>query len=234
MPDVKLLATPDGTTLLVPDEESPGQLAFLWNEIYGEVAIYDDADCTISQGDVVIDVGANFGLFALRAIERYGAGLVVCVEADPLNAACLLENLESRGYGDRIAIVNRAAFSHGNGVTFTRVEGDPACHFVSEIYPERADPPHEVQVPSVTVDQIVEQLGLDRVDFIKSDAEGSEVDVLLGAEHTIRRHKPKMIITTYHRPHHPTRIAELVAAYGDGYRTKLVDKGICDQVLMCW
>lgn len=234
VPEIKYLPAPDGRRFLVPYDETPAEFAFLWNEIFGELRIYDHADCPIREGDVVIDLGANFGLFALHALADFGAELVVCVEPDPLNAACLLENLERHGLAERIAIVNRAIFSHGDGVDFTRVPGSPCCNFVSSIYPERADPAHEGQVPSITLDAIVDQLGLEQVDFIKSDTEGSEVAALLGGARTIERFKPRMILTTYHRPDHPRQIHELVTSYHPGYRTRIVDKGIADQVLLCW
>ena len=232
--EVKYLPAPDGRRYLVPHDEPPAELAFLWNEIYGELAIYDHADCAIAEGDVVLDLGANFGLFALHAIDDYRAGLVVCVEADPLNAACLLDNLERHGHADRIAIINRAVYEHGDGVRFTRVPRSPCCNFVSAIYPERADPAHEDLVPSITIDQLVAQLELDRVDFIKSDTEGSEVAALRGAAETITRWKPKLIFTIYHRPDHPREIEALVRGYRPDYHTRVVDKGPSDKVLLCW
>jgi hypothetical protein len=55
-----------------------------------------------------------------------------------------------------------------------------------------------VQVPLTTIDKIVAELGLPRVDFIKMDVEGSEVNALQGAAETIRKWKPRMAISTEH------------------------------------
>jgi len=46
--------------------------------------------------------------------------------------------------------------------------------------------------------------------YIKMDIEGSEMDALLGAAETIRRHRPKLAICVYHRPDHLWRIPLLL------------------------
>jgi hypothetical protein len=51
-----------------------------------------------------------------------------------------------------------------------------------------------------TVDALVRQFGLDRVDLIKMDIEGAEVRALRGATETIRRFRPRLAIATYHTP----------------------------------
>jgi hypothetical protein len=53
-------------------------------------------------------------------------------------------------------------------------------------------------VKLITIDSIVEELNLGRVDFIKMDVEGAEQKALLGAAHAITQYKPKMAIATEH------------------------------------
>lgn len=52
----------------------------------------------------------------------------------------------------------------------------------------------------VSIDDVVREEGLDRVDCIKLDVEGAELDALRGAEATIRRFRPRLIICLYHKP----------------------------------
>lgn len=82
------------------------------------------------------------------------------------------------------------------------------------------------------LDTIVEMLGLERVDFIKMDIEGAEVDALLGAEETIKRFKPKLAICTYHRPTDPIEIRKILLNYNPNYRFKELKRG--ERVLYAW
>jgi UDP-3-O-acyl-N-acetylglucosamine deacetylase len=58
----------------------------------------------------------------------------------------------------------------------------------------------QVQVPLTTIDKLVAELNLPRVDFIKMDIEGAEVPAMRGAHDTIKRFKPRMAIATEHKP----------------------------------
>ncbi|MDP0499920.1 MAG: FkbM family methyltransferase [Verrucomicrobiota bacterium JB022] len=55
-------------------------------------------------------------------------------------------------------------------------------------------------VPLRTIDRLVAEGQIERVDFIKFDIEGSELAGLKGARQTIERFKPKLAISLYHKP----------------------------------
>ncbi|MBC7544393.1 MAG: FkbM family methyltransferase, partial [Candidatus Sericytochromatia bacterium] len=55
-------------------------------------------------------------------------------------------------------------------------------------------------VETITIDDYVASTGLSKVDFIKMDVEGGELQALKGAEQTIRQHRPKLAISVYHQP----------------------------------
>jgi FkbM family methyltransferase len=56
-----------------------------------------------------------------------------------------------------------------------------------------------VEVPLKMLDSVIEELGLERVDAIKIDVEGAEIQVLKGAVNTIRRFKPFIVIEVRNR-----------------------------------
>ena len=56
----------------------------------------------------------------------------------------------------------------------------------------------EFSVKTLSIDDLVAQNGLDRVDFIKLDIEGAELRTLKGAEHTLNRFHPLLAISLYH------------------------------------
>ncbi len=70
---------------------------------------------------------------------------------------------------------------------------NPASHSLGQ-----AEGATGVYVPVTTIDRVVEQLNLPRVDVIKMDIEGAEVNALKGATETIRKFRPRIGIGTEH------------------------------------
>jgi hypothetical protein len=75
-----------------------------------------------------------------------------------------------------------------------------------------------VQVPLTTIDHLVEELNLPRVDFIKMDIEGAELKALEGAQRTLAKWWPRLSIAAYHAPDHPGRIPVLIRKALASYR----------------
>ena len=69
-----------------------------------------------------------------------------------------------------------------------------------------------------TLDDLVETGRVTRVDFIKMDIEGSELAALRGAEQTLRRFKPKLAISLYHKPEDFSNIPAWLNHLGLDYR----------------
>lgn len=57
----------------------------------------------------------------------------------------------------------------------------------------------ELTAKFIDLDSYIAQKNLPRVDYIKLDVEGAELDVLHGAAQTIKRCKPKMAVSAYHQ-----------------------------------
>ena len=75
-------------------------------------------------------------------------------------------------------------------------------------------------LPVTTIDRLVEELPLTRVDFIKMDIEGSEQYALTGAMQTLMRPRSRMALCVYHRSTDADVIPALVASAGAGYRMR--------------
>ena len=76
----------------------------------------------------------------------------------------------------------------------------------------------ETGFPVLTIDEAVARYGMPRVDFIKMDIEGSELAALRGAESSMRRWRPKLAISLYHRPEDFFSIPIWISSLGLGYR----------------
>ncbi len=168
--------------------------------------IYDHRKAGVRPGDVVIDVGGHLGTFALFALGR-GAERVVVIEPEPGNLDCLKRTFEREIRRGSVALVEAAAWREAGELRF---QGNDLLG--------RIDDQGAVTVRAVTIDQTVTALALDRVDFIKMDIEGAEVDALLGSRETLAKHGPRMALSIYHRPEHLREIRELVLAARPRYR----------------
>ena len=83
--------------------------------------------------------------------------------------------------------------------------------------------PGATDVSVMPLDQIIAELGVDRVDFIKMDIEGSERQALNGAVKTLARFKPRMAICSYHLEDDPVRLPEIAKRTYSGYRIHAKD-----------
>ena len=84
-------------------------------------------------------------------------------------------------------------------------------------------------VPLYRIDDVVEQGKIERIDFIKLDIEGSELAALRGAVASLRRFKPKLAISVYHKPNDLFEISQFVEDLGLGYKLYLEHYTIWDE-----
>ncbi|MEK7752345.1 MAG: FkbM family methyltransferase, partial [Acidobacteriota bacterium] len=75
-----------------------------------------------------------------------------------------------------------------------------------------------IQVPLTTLDKLVAELKLERVDYIKMDIEGAEREALKGAAQTLRRFKPRLMLDSYHLPDDPEVLPKVIASMQLAYR----------------
>lgn len=145
----------------------------------------------LSPGDVFIDVGANVGLYALKAARLVGAGgRVVALEPGAEAYGHLAANLALNDFGwatpMKVAASDRAGEAVLHHVPLGR---DPQAF--SLIANDRAEEGETVE--TLTLDSLVARCGLDRVDLIKIDVEGAEPLVIAGARKMLARFKPAVI-----------------------------------------
>jgi hypothetical protein len=83
----------------------------------------------------------------------------------------------------------------------------------------------ETIVPLTTIDRIVSELELSRVDFIKMDIEGAESNAIRGAAETLERFRPRMAIASYHNDDDLEVIPATVLGSQPGYQWCLAGVG---------
>lgn len=140
-------------------------------------------------GDIVIDIGAYVGMYSIKASQLVGlSGLIVAVEPSPSNLVYLKSNL--KGY-QNTRIVEVALSNYvGDGKLYS----SPGTEADSLAYKKK----NYRVVRITTLDDLVKELGLSRVDYIKMDAEGSDLNILEGAIGTLRKDYPVLSLACYH------------------------------------
>lgn len=154
---------------------------------------YEQENTKLKSGDVVLDCGSNIGLFANVAVQK---GCKVYAFEPMPDAIAYLEEIKEI-YGEQIEICPYALADKTGKATFHVQNFDLLGASMLENN-NIIDKDYEVDV--TTIDAFVESRNIERVDYIKADIEGSERDMLKGAENTIRKFHPKISICTYHLP----------------------------------
>lgn len=156
-------------------------------------------------GDVIIDGGVGDGFTAIRFARACGpGGHVFGFEPDAGNRLELEKHIAASGLADRIEMFPEALWKKPGEVPF--LEGEGAC---SRIVLGGREPSN-AKVATIDLDSFVERHLMRRCDLIKLDVEGAEAQVLWGARRTIRRFRPKLQISVYHRSKDLFRIPALI------------------------
>jgi FkbM family methyltransferase len=170
----------------------------------------------IRQGDVVLDCGAHVGVFSHRALAR-GAGKVVAIEPSPRNAECLRRNFAKEIEEGRLVVYAKGVWDREDTLILRQLDGNSAADTVVMDQPGA----HEGEsVPLTTIDTLVKELGLERVDYIKMDIEGAEVPALHGAKETLAKWKPRLALAAYHKADDPETLPAAVREAYAGYQSQ--------------
>jgi len=171
--------------------------------------VYRHEPVAVEAGDVVLDIGGHLGTFTRHALYR-GAKLVVAFEPEPTNIECFKRTFEQEMQDQRVVLIEAAAWDSDGTVHFL-LEGT-ANTGTGQVIESGS-----LQVRAATIDGTIEHLGLDHVDFIKMDIEGSERNALAGARRTLARDAPRMALCIYHREDDRQVVPQLVLAAQPDY-----------------
>jgi FkbM family methyltransferase len=136
---------------------------------------YERYGCYIREGDIVLDLGANIGVFAHRA-ETRGASKVICFEPVTPTFNCLIKNRGPKTLVYKNAVGGKQEFSTFNIHTdYTHIGGGTSQE--QDLMLNGRNIVHSERVIVIGINEIFD--GIDcKVDFMKIDIEGGEVEVL--------------------------------------------------------
>jgi FkbM family methyltransferase len=155
--------------------------------VYGD-SLEPELNCLqhfLGTGQVFVDVGANVGVFTVKAAKEVGNdGLVVAIEPFIETALRLSRNVQANKYTNvrirtfcmgRVTQQSNLYLNQGKPNSFSLIPKGSA---------------ESISVLSVSLDDLCCWESLDRIDYLKIDAEGAEAAVLEGGRQTINRFRP--------------------------------------------
>ncbi len=164
--------------------------------------------CVPEQNDNIFDIGACAGETSVWfASEINQNGHIYSFEPDDINYNNLLKNITLNKLGNCITPVHFGLWESNQMMQFSNIGGGNTI---------KAD--GEKQLEVIRFDDFIEDTKIDKVDYLKMDIEGAEIGALKGASETIKRDKPKLAISVYHKASDLTDIPLYLKSLVPDYR----------------
>src|SRR5258705_2158544 len=152
----------------------------------------------LRKGDSVLDCGANVGELALIASKLVGPrGRVLVFE--PLDR--LADQLEANIFANELGNVEVLRLGVGASEGTAPIYGAPSRYLdgtrhegLGSLFSSSDRSEIAAAISLTSIDKIVGDLQVARIDLIKLDIEGGELAALKGAERTLRNLKPSLIV----------------------------------------
>ena len=143
-------------------------------------------------GGVFIDVGAHIGKYTVTVARKIrDSGKVIAIEPEPFNFSLLSQNVVLNHLNN--VILQNVACSVRDSKAVLYVHED--CPTLHSFYINQGL--KKIEVNTVTLDTLIKNLKIDRVDFIKIDVEAAETDVFRGAVSVLQSYHPQIIFEAY-------------------------------------
>lgn len=144
----------------------------------------------VRTGATILDVGANIGFYTLEAAAAVGpSGRVIAIEAAPFLANSVRENVRLNQI-KTVTVITAAAGDVAGDATLILPRGG---HF-GEFTLGNVSGDETFTVSVRRIDDLLARCGIGNVDFIKMDIEGSEYRALKGAQNTLSKCHPSILI----------------------------------------
>jgi FkbM family methyltransferase len=201
---------------------------FLIQDMYASMTIHEEdirKYFNPKRGDIVIDIGAAFGLYTITSSKQVGAnGKVIAIEAHPGNYEMLNHNIKLNGLTNVIPL-NYAVYSKETKIKLFLPDEESGYtmhhsvmfNYLSSKYPlQGKDNEKFIEVNANTLDNLLQKNGISQVNWIKIDVEGAEFEVLKGSANILSTSKDINLLIEIHNPgdtNHYKQIIDFLKSY---------------------
>lgn len=123
------------------------------------------------------------------------AGTVIAVE--PFEDSFRILEERTKNLKCKIIIINKAVWDKNIKIPLKVFNNTVSCRIVDD-NPSLAGPDIKM-IDCITLDNLVAEIKPERLDMIKMDIEGAEIEALKGATNTIEKYSPRFAVASYHK-----------------------------------
>lgn len=214
-----------GQSIQLVNDNSTIPTRLFWKGLKGHEPVSLNVWMRLSENaKVIFDIGANFGLYGLIAKAIEPDAQVFLVEALRKNCVRIQENLRLNSMN--AVVVNRALGNQQGSVKF--FDMDSHDNTIGSIYRSFVEMHQhhteikEIEVSMTTLDDVMEEYRLTKLDLLKVDVEGAELELLSGALRTIKDSQPD-ILFEISSPENAEAINRLISGLGFNYNIYELD-----------
>lgn len=185
---------------------------------------------TLKPGDIYVEIGGFIGRYARIAVSR-GCSKIVLIEPSPGNFQALENVLKRKDIFDidtnktQVTIVKKAVGKEKGKAKFITF-GEVTSHKLKiyhEAYPYQPSDITEVEMD--TAENILKELGIDKIDLLAADCEGCENDMVKGLGYYLNNKAIKhLAIATYHGGNNYNIVGDVLRS--KGYKDIRHEEGI--------
>ncbi len=174
----------------------------------------------LQEGQKVVDIGANFGVYTLAAARAVGRiGHVYAFEPATATATALEHSIRVNGFTN--VSVLRQAVSSTPGPRWLKLNANAELNALSPVHVEAPD---AEAVMATTLDAAMAQLKWSPIDFVKIDAEGEEQSIIQGGKRFFTEQSPVVLFEVRNGTEFHLDLADQFQ--GLGYRTYRLVPGL--------
>jgi FkbM family methyltransferase len=176
------------------------ELSYIGDDIFptvGEIfydKVYERDFVRLESGDTVVDIGANYGIFSLYT-QLFNPKKVYAVEPLKVTFDNMVKNVSDYG----VVCINKAISDKEGFEKFTVTDVN-ANNFSSKnidsYHP--SDMISEELVETITINKLISDYNINKIDFLKVDCEGAELDLFNTIDKEYLKYNIKKIAIEYH------------------------------------
>ncbi len=170
---------------------------------------------------IIIDLGANEGFYTLKIKEILPRSKIIAVEPNPTAFKILRKNIEANKLKN-IEILKRAVTSKTGKIVYEIVKGRTTVS-ATKVY-EKYRKKYELKrifVDSIILEKLCKDFGINKIDLLKIDVEGSELDILKSSKNILSN--VEKVVVEYHKAQKTEKpVIELMVK--NNFRVAFIDR----------